>query len=113
MLVRFALVLSLTAGCSSPTPPAPPNWGEEDTVSLIRREWDDCILGRAEDVCMARAKTLAALLPPTIKPLTPCGALCNSNQFCNQGIILTCKVCGFSGTCTTSLPQGPAGGTQP
>ena len=108
MHVRIALSLSLIVACRVPDPMPHPDWTEDDTVSVIQRDWDACIVTGTEDTCMARARTLAALLPPTIRPLTPCGALCSSNSFCNSGIVQTCKVCGFGGTCTTVVPQHPA-----
>jgi hypothetical protein len=109
MYVRIALAAALIAACGSPEPSSPPHpgWTEEDTIAVVRREWDACLLERSEEECMARVKTLVTMFPATITPLTPCGALCNSNLFCQQGIIRQCQVCQFDGTCGTSIPRSP------
>ncbi|HEX6022570.1 MAG TPA: hypothetical protein VFZ00_11285 [Solirubrobacter sp.] len=110
MYVLICIATTLIAAACGSTNPAPVGaaWTEDDTVALIRREWDACRVDGSEATCMFHVRSVAAFFPPTRMPLTACGALCNSNTFCNQGIVLTCRVCGFDGTCTTSIPQQPA-----
>lgn len=108
MCIRVAFALLLITGCGTPMATPPANWTQDDTVTVIRRDWDACLLTASEDDCMTRARILTTMLPPTSRPLTQCFAQCNSNAFCDSGIIRQCRVCGFGGICTTSLPQTPA-----
>lgn len=110
MYVRIACVLSaaLIACRPSAPPPPPPEWTEADTVELLRNEWTVCLAGgRTEDACAIRVRSMARFLPPTIVPLETCGAPCNSNSFCNQGILPRCKVCNGSRGCDVSGPLDP------